>query len=210
MSDYKKLLVWQKAIELAIEIYKVTKSLPEDEKFGLSSQMRRAVISIPSNIAEGQSRHSKKEFIHFLRIAQGSNSELETQLILCENLSYLSARQGHRRHLLLPAGRKRRTRRHGGQDGHGRRQHERHVLARAHRVRRERTPQNRPQRGALARRTRRHTPTGLLHGQAPQEIITFFHSFLLSCLYAEKRRTHSHPHGTHGVQEKPVQDLPRT
>lgn len=90
MSDYKKLLVWQKAIELALEIYKPTKSLPDDEKFGLSSQMRRAAISIPSNIAEGQSRHSKKEFIHFLRIAQGSNSELETQLILCENLLYLS------------------------------------------------------------------------------------------------------------------------
>ena len=90
MSDYKKLLVWQKGIELAEEIYKITKLLPDDEKFGLSSQMRRAAISIPSNIAEGQSRHSKKEFIHFLRIAQGSNSELETQLILCENLSFLS------------------------------------------------------------------------------------------------------------------------
>lgn len=90
MSDYKKLVVWQKSMDLALEIYKISKKLPEDEKFGLCSQMRRAVVSIPSNIAEGHNRASDKEFVHFLRIAQGSNAELETQLILCEKLSILS------------------------------------------------------------------------------------------------------------------------
>ena len=93
MSDYKKLVIWQKAIDLSVEIYNLTKKLPEDEKFGLSSQMRRAVISIPSNIAEGHNRSSDKEFIHFLRIAQGSNAELETQLILCEKLLFLSTNE---------------------------------------------------------------------------------------------------------------------
>ena len=69
MSIYKNLIVWQKAMDLSVEIYKITAVLPEEEKFGLCSQMRRAVISIPSNIAEGHSRRAKKEFIHFLRIA---------------------------------------------------------------------------------------------------------------------------------------------
>ena len=77
-------------MDLSVEIYKLTRSLPDSENFGLCSQMKRAVVSIPSNIAEGHTRQSKKEFIHFLRIAQGSNSELETQLLLCERLLYLS------------------------------------------------------------------------------------------------------------------------
>ncbi len=77
-------------MDLSVEIYKLTRSLPDSENFGLCSQMRRAVVSIPSNIAEGHTRQSKKEFIHFLRIAQGSNSELETHLLLCERLFYLS------------------------------------------------------------------------------------------------------------------------
>jgi four helix bundle protein len=90
MSDYKKLLVWQKAIELTKEIYRLTKLLPEDEKYGLSSQMRRSAVSIPSNIAEGHNRGSDKDFIHFLKIAQGSKAEIETQLIICEQLLYLN------------------------------------------------------------------------------------------------------------------------
>ena len=78
LGDYKKLIIWQKLMNLSVEIYKLTRSLPDNENFCLCSQMRRAVVSIPSNIAEGHTRQSKKEFIHFLRIAQGSNSELET------------------------------------------------------------------------------------------------------------------------------------
>lgn len=78
-NSYKDLKVWQKACDLAIEIYAITDELPKDERFGLSSQMQRASISIASNIAEG-SKRGNKEFVHFIRIAQGSGAELETQL----------------------------------------------------------------------------------------------------------------------------------
>ncbi|MDY3363261.1 four helix bundle protein [Riemerella anatipestifer] len=81
-----KLLVWQKAIALAKEIYLISEVLPTDEKFGLTSQMKRCAISIPSNIAEGAGRNNPKEFIHFLGIASGSCYELETQLILLSEL----------------------------------------------------------------------------------------------------------------------------
>lgn len=89
MTDYKDLIVWQKSRALVRLIYILTKKLPRDELFGLTNQIRRAVISIPSNIAEGYSRGSNKEFIHFLRIAKGSAAEVETQLILCVHLEYL-------------------------------------------------------------------------------------------------------------------------
>ena len=77
-------------MEAAAEIYRISKKLPIEELYILSNQMRRAAISIPSNIAEGQARNSKKEFIRFLSIAQGSRSELETQLLLSVKVGYLS------------------------------------------------------------------------------------------------------------------------
>lgn len=76
-------------------VYLQTKKLPRDELFGLTNQVRRAVVSIPSNIAEGYNRHSDKEFIHFLKIAKGSAAEVETQLILCTDLEYLSEAEIH-------------------------------------------------------------------------------------------------------------------
>ncbi|MDE7419793.1 MAG: four helix bundle protein [Muribaculaceae bacterium] len=88
-SDFKKLSVWQLSMDLACEIYKAIRVLPIEERFALSDQMRRAAISIPSNIAEGQRRNSDKEFIHFLSISRGSAAELQTQLILCNRLEYL-------------------------------------------------------------------------------------------------------------------------
>lgn len=88
-SDYKQLRVWQKAMDLTLEIYKLVKLLPKEETYALSDQMRRAVVSIPSNIAEGQGRNSDKEFVNFLSIARGSLWELETQVEICERLGYI-------------------------------------------------------------------------------------------------------------------------
>jgi four helix bundle protein len=89
MRPHKKLEVWRKAIEFVTKIYRITEKYPDSERFGLISQIRRAAISIPSNIAEGAGRASKKEFVQFLSIAQGSTSELETQLIISNNLGFL-------------------------------------------------------------------------------------------------------------------------
>ena len=91
MSDYQKLEAWRMAMGLVEEVYKGTRSFPKEELFGLTSQIRRAAVSIPSNIAEGASRVGSKEFLQFLHIARGSASELETQLLLAEKLGYLSA-----------------------------------------------------------------------------------------------------------------------
>ena len=88
---YRDLVVWQKGITLAKEIYLLTKKLPADEKFGLVSQMRRAAVSVPSNIAEGQARRTTGEFIQFISHAEGSVVELDTQLTLCQDLSILTA-----------------------------------------------------------------------------------------------------------------------
>ncbi len=88
---YRDLVVWQKGIALAKEIYLLTKKLPSDEKFGLVSQMRRAAVSVPSNIAEGQARHTTGEFVQFISHAEGSVAELDTQLTLCEQLKLLSS-----------------------------------------------------------------------------------------------------------------------
>ncbi len=93
IKSYKDMIVWQKSMDLAIEIYKLVKLLPKEEIYALADQMRRAAVSIPSNIAEGQSRNKTKEFIQFLSIARGSNSELFTQLLICEKVGYLSANQ---------------------------------------------------------------------------------------------------------------------
>ena len=89
-KSYKDLLVWQKAIDLTVEVYRIVKKLPKEELYALSGQIRRAVVSIPSNISEGQSRNSQKEFMHFLSIAKGSKSELETQIYICKKIGYLS------------------------------------------------------------------------------------------------------------------------
>ena len=90
VRGYRDLLVWQKAMQATKMVYLLIKQLPREEMFALSSQMRRAAISIPSNIAEGQARNSTKEFLQFLSIAKGSKAELETQLILCGEINYLS------------------------------------------------------------------------------------------------------------------------
>ena len=86
--SYKDLIVWQKSIDLAVAVYTLTDHFPQDEKFGLASQMRRAAVSISSNIAEGKSRNSKKEYSHFVRISYGSASELETQIIISKKLTF--------------------------------------------------------------------------------------------------------------------------
>ena len=93
IKDYKDLIVWQKAMDLVVEVYALVKFLPKEEVYALSSQIRRAAISIPSNIAEGQARNSTKEFIQFLAIAKGSKAELETQLLLCVKIGYLTDNQ---------------------------------------------------------------------------------------------------------------------
>ena len=89
-SIYQNLRVWQNAIELVTCIYQLTKKFPKDEIYGLVSQMRRCAVSIPSNIAEGSQRSSKKDFAHFLEMAKSSAAELETQLIIANNLQYIS------------------------------------------------------------------------------------------------------------------------
>ena len=90
IRSHKDLNVWKKSIDLVDIIYKVTKSFPKEEIYCLTNQIRRSVISIPSNIAEGAARNSKKEFIQFLYIALGSLSELETQIIIANRQGYLN------------------------------------------------------------------------------------------------------------------------
>jgi four helix bundle protein len=90
-QSYRDLLVWQKSMALAKEIYKITSGLPAEEKFGLISQMRRAAVSVPSNIAEGQARNTTGEFVQFISHAEGSLAELDTQLTLAVELNFLSS-----------------------------------------------------------------------------------------------------------------------
>lgn len=90
MNNYKDLQVWQRSIKLAVTIYKLTSVLPVEEKFGLVSQMRRCAVSVPSNIAEGSGRRTNKEFAQFLSISYGSLCELDTQVIISRELSFLS------------------------------------------------------------------------------------------------------------------------
>ena len=89
MSDYRSLLVWQKAMNLSEKVYKASEGFPNIEKFGLADQMRRASVSIVSNIAEGYGRGTDNEFIHFLCISKGSSSELDTQIELSYRLVYI-------------------------------------------------------------------------------------------------------------------------
>jgi four helix bundle protein len=90
IKNYEDLIVWQKSMILAEEIYLVTKNFPKEEVYGLISQLRRASVSIPSNLAEGSSRRSKQEFIRFINIASGSLAELETQLMLSNRLNFVT------------------------------------------------------------------------------------------------------------------------
>jgi four helix bundle protein len=91
MRPHEKLDVWKRAIELVDSIYQRTESFPTHERYGLTSQIRRAAVSIPANVAGGAARHSSKEFAHFLSNAQGSASELETELLIAERLGYLGS-----------------------------------------------------------------------------------------------------------------------
>src|SRR5512145_1467781 len=89
IRTHKDLVVWQKAVDLVVEIYNMTKSFPKEEVYGLVSQMRRAAVSIPANIAEGAARQTKKEFMQFIHIAKGSLAELDTHLIIAARLMYI-------------------------------------------------------------------------------------------------------------------------
>jgi len=90
IASYRDLTVWQRAMDLVALVYKLTADLPREETYGLSSQMQRAAVSIPSNIAEGHARESTKEYLRYLLISRGSMAELETQLLLCQKLHFLS------------------------------------------------------------------------------------------------------------------------
>lgn len=90
LLSYKDLIVWQKAVELVEAVYKLTSQFPNEEKFAIVSQLRRAAVSVPSNIAEGYGRRSKKEYLQFFSIAYGSSLELETQLIISKKLKFAS------------------------------------------------------------------------------------------------------------------------
>ncbi|HEV8590943.1 MAG TPA: four helix bundle protein [Pyrinomonadaceae bacterium] len=92
-QNYRDLLVWQKSMQLVTKIYRSTECFPKSEIFGLCSQIRRAVVSIPSNIAEGQGRDSAKEFVHHLSFAYGSLMEAETQLQIAANLGYIEKKE---------------------------------------------------------------------------------------------------------------------
>lgn len=93
VHNFRELIVWQKAIDLVVSAYKITSLFPTAEKFGLTSQIQRSAISIPSNIAEGCGRVTAKDFQHFLSIAMGSSFEIETQIILASKLGYIPIEQ---------------------------------------------------------------------------------------------------------------------
>jgi len=91
VRNYQDLVVWQKAMEAVKAVYLLTRSFPKEEVYGLTSQLRRAAVSIPSNIAEGHARKSRAEYLNFLSIAQGSRAEVETQLLIARSLGYATA-----------------------------------------------------------------------------------------------------------------------
>ena len=89
-SSYRDLVVWQKSMELTAEVYRLARKLPKEETYALSDQIRRSAVSVPSNIAEGQDRNSSRVFSYFLNVARGSRAELETQLLICLKIGYLT------------------------------------------------------------------------------------------------------------------------
>ena len=99
---FRDLIAWRKGVELAKSVYHTTRTLPATERFGLMTQMRRAAVSVPSNIAEGNARESRKDYLHFLRIARGSLAELETQFVICQELQMLSNTQESMELLIEP------------------------------------------------------------------------------------------------------------
>lgn len=92
MNDFKQLNVWQTSVDFVTEIYKATSHFPPEETYGITSQIRRSAVSIPSNIAEGACRNTNKDFNRFLGISNGSSGELETQLIIAKNLNFLDSK----------------------------------------------------------------------------------------------------------------------
>ncbi len=92
LKSYENLIVWQKSMDLVIMIYEITNKFPDCEKYGLTTQMRRAAISIPSNIAEGSKRSTRKDFRYFINTAYGSGAELETQIKITERLCYVKSK----------------------------------------------------------------------------------------------------------------------
>lgn len=101
IKSYKELIVWQRAMELVQEVYRLTESFPKDEMYGLRSQMERAAVSIPSQIAEGYLRGHKKEYIQYLCVSQGSAAELETQILICKSIKKFGHLDFSRAELLL-------------------------------------------------------------------------------------------------------------
>ncbi len=93
-QSYRELIAWQKSMNFVMEVYKVTKTFPRDETYGLASQLRRSAVSIPTSIAEGQARYSSSEFFHSLGRARGALVEVETQLIISQNLGYFDSERG--------------------------------------------------------------------------------------------------------------------
>lgn len=91
VDSYRDLIVWQKSMDLVVVCYEITKSFPPNEVYGLTSQLKRAAVSIPANIAEGHGRHGLGEYIHFLGIAQGSLRETETHLLIAKRLDFISS-----------------------------------------------------------------------------------------------------------------------
>lgn len=91
LKNYKELVVWQKSYQLCLDVYRITKRFPKEEMYSMTSQIRRAAISVPSNIAEGYGRKTTLDYIRFLYIAYGSNCELETQILLSGDLGYIEA-----------------------------------------------------------------------------------------------------------------------
>ena len=95
-QSYRQLIAWQKSMDFVMDVYKVTKAFPRDELYGLATQLRRAAVAVPTNITDGQARFSPNEFFYFLGRARGALVEVETQLLIAQNLNYFTLEQGRR------------------------------------------------------------------------------------------------------------------